>query len=84
MRAHAAAAVELGELQGGAQFEEGVAAEDGGHEGSVGLEDVVDLAEEGREVVDPVEGEGAEDGVEGVALVGEGFFVIESFAGYVD
>ena len=68
----AAAAVEVGELQGSAEFEEGVAAEDGGEEGGVRFQDRGDLGEEGREVVDPVEGEGGEHGGEGVRGEGEG------------
>lgn len=64
MRGDAAAAVEVGELERSAKFEEGVAAGDGGKEGGVGLEDLVYLGEDGGEVVDPVEAEGGEDGVE--------------------
>lgn len=72
MRAHAAAALEVCELQARAQLEEGVAAEDGGEEGGVGFQEAGNLGEQGGEVVDPVEGEGREDGVEGMGGKGEG------------
>lgn len=81
VRADAAAAFEVSELQRRAQLEERVAAEHGGYEGGVGLEDGVDLGEEGREVVDPVDGEGGEHGVEGGGFEGEGFEVGDDLAG---
>ncbi|KAL8636268.1 MAG: hypothetical protein Q9228_006316, partial [Teloschistes exilis] len=58
MCGNAAAAVEVGELQARAEFEEGVPAEYGGDERAVGFQDRGDVGKEGREVVDPVEGEG--------------------------
>ena len=80
MRGDAAAAVQISQLERRAQFEERIPAEHCGDEGGVGFEDAVDLGEHGGEVVDPVEGEGGEDGVEGVFVVGEEFFVVEDVA----
>lgn len=84
MRGDATAALLVRQLQRGAQLEEGVAAEDGGEEGRVGFEDVGDLGEEGRQVVDPVEGEGGEHGVEGAFGVRDVFFVLQRVAGDVE
>lgn len=66
-----AAAVEICKLQAGAEFEEGVPAEYRGDEGGVGLQDRGDLGEERREVVDPMQGQGGEDGIEGTGGEGE-------------
>lgn len=75
VRGHAAPTLQVRELQGPAQLEERLPAEHGRDEGAVGFEDRVHLREEGGEVVDPVDREGGEDGVEGVRSVGEGFQV---------
>ena len=80
MRRDAAAAVEVRELQRGAQLVEGIAAEDGGQEGRVGLEDVRDLREDRGQVVDPVEGQRGQHGVEVVFGVGDVFLVVEGVA----
>lgn len=75
MGRNAATAVEVGELQARAEFEEGVPAEDGGDERAVGFQGRGDLGEERGEIVDPVEGEGREDGIEGSGGEGEGLRV---------
>lgn len=72
MGGHAAAAVEVRELQAGAEFEEGVTAEYRGEERRVWFQDGGDLREQAGEVVDPVERKGGEYGVEAVWREGEG------------
>lgn len=78
-----ATAIHVSELQRGAQLKERVAAEHGGDERRVGFEDVVHLRQGAGQVVDPVKREGAEDGIEGVCGVGQGFFIGEDVAGEV-
>lgn len=67
----------FGELEGSAEFEEGVAAEDRADEGAVGDEKGVDLGEDRGEVVNPVHGERGDYGGEGGGgeVSGEGFFI---------
>ncbi|KAL8644612.1 MAG: hypothetical protein Q9210_007165, partial [Variospora velana] len=66
MGSYAAAAIEVRELQAGAEFEEGVTAEYRGEERGVWFQNRGDLREQGGEVVDPVEGEGGKYCVEAV------------------
>lgn len=82
MRTNAAATLEISKLQRRAQLEQRIATEHGRDEGTVGFEDGVGLREERGEVVDPVDGEGGEDGVERAGVVGEGFEVRDDVAGY--
>ena len=80
MRRNTPSTLHISQLQGSAELEEGVAPEHGCQERRIGFEDPVDLGEDGGEIVDPVEGEGGEDGVEGVFGIGEVFFVLEGVA----
>lgn len=80
MRAHTTPPLQISQLHGRAQLEERVPAEHGGDKRTVGFEEVVDLREERGEVVDPVDGQRREHGVEGVGLVGEGLEIGDDFA----
>ncbi|KAI4121676.1 MAG: hypothetical protein LQ341_007379, partial [Variospora aurantia] len=69
---YAAAAIEVRELQAGAEFEEGVTTEYRSEERGVWFQNRGDLREQGGEVVDPVEGEGGKYCVEAVGREREG------------
>lgn len=75
MRRHAAAPLQVRELQRPAQLEQRLPAEHGREEGAVGLEDRVHLRQQRGEVVDPVDRERGEHRVERVGFVREGLQV---------
>ena len=57
VRGDAASPIKVRQLQGSPELEERIATEHGGEEGAVRLQDLVDLGEDAREIVDPVQGE---------------------------
>ena len=73
----AAPAFLFSKLQRGSELVEGVASEHGADKRAVGLEDVVDLGESAREVVDPVHAKGAHDKVEALRLVRESLLIFD-------
>ena len=68
MRAHATQHRELGQLQASAKLVERVTPEHGADERAIGFQHVVALLEEADEVVDPMQREARQDGVERARL----------------
>lgn len=73
MSGDTASTVLLSDLERAAEFVQAVTAHHDAYEGAVRLQDVVDLRQDPRQVVDPVHTQAAQDGIEGVRIVRQSF-----------
>ena len=74
----------FGKLERSSKFVEGIAAQHCADKGRVGVEDMVDLSQGTREIVDPVHAERAHDEIEALWLVWKRLLVIYDMACDID